>query len=153
MFLFPIDTVVVRVVHSHSVLRLGIWGLMPQGNCLLLNMEWLRSRMDNGRTDLLEWVWMNGLFEQEIRNGTCPSCGEPDTYPQVGWRMCVGWSSLCRTQWVENLVCQPNGFCHCLEELDLWPVTMTRKNCLKVPFPCDEPCVIHKVSCSGLIVL
>ena len=69
-------------------------------------------------TDLLEWVQMNGLFEQENRNGTCPSCEEPDACPWVGWRMCVWWSSLCRTQWVENLVCQTNGFCHGLEELD-----------------------------------
>ena len=68
-------------------------------------------------TDLLGRVQTNGLFEQENRIGTSP-CREPDTCPQVGWRMCVGWSSLCRTQWVENLFCQTNGFCHGLEELD-----------------------------------
>ena len=51
-------------------------------------------------TDLMGWVQMNSLFEQENRNGTFPSCREPDAYPWVGWRMCVGWLSLCRTQWV-----------------------------------------------------
>ena len=34
-------------------------------------------------TDLLGWVKANGLFEQENRNGTCPSCRESDACPQV----------------------------------------------------------------------
>ena len=50
-------------------------------------------------TDLLGWVQVNGLFEQDNRNGTCPSYREPDTCPWVGWRMCVGCLSLCRTLW------------------------------------------------------
>ena len=69
-------------------------------------------------TDLLGCVQVNDLFEQENRIGTCPSHREPDACPWVGWRMCVGWSTLCRTEWVENLVCQTNGFLHGLEELD-----------------------------------
>ena len=36
LVLIPTLTVVVRVVHSHSMLRLGIQGLMPQGNCWLV---------------------------------------------------------------------------------------------------------------------
>ena len=48
-------------------------------------------------TDLLGWVQANGLFEQDNRIGTSPSCREPDAYPWVGWRMCVGWSLLCIT--------------------------------------------------------
>ena len=90
-----------------------------------------------------------------------------NAYPQVGWRMHVGWSSLCRIHWVEvfgllNKWILPwfGGTRQVGLGLYHTKVTMTcvaslcdLRNCLKVPFPCDEPWARLETCWSGLIVL
>ena len=101
----------------------------------------LRSRKENGRNRIAgAGMHVKLVMTGEAVIGTYPSWWVY-AIPRVGWRMCVGWSLSCMTQWVVNLVCQPNGFYHCFEDLDrlgwgcpqlrsqwpMWPVTVTQK--------------------------
>ena len=54
--------------------------------------------------ELLGQVCMNSLCDQEGGEGYLSFLvKEADACPREGWRLCVEWFSLCRTQWVWNL--------------------------------------------------
>ena len=130
-----------KVKYAHGVPRLGMQGLILQGNCWS-DFNWLRSQDGKWKVRFVwigmvvygKWFW-SGLLQEKLRSSTCPSWQRwVNACPGVGWRGYVGWLLVAHSSMVENNQCWPKwGLVHWVEVAllewgcssmlrSLWPV-------------------------------